>query len=295
MANLSAKRIPEPAAALEVVDPRWLLKALGLTIAAAAVLSYFSLCLLIYQGSWQLFLHPSTKIDVTPHIAFQALRFDSAATGTPRLSGWWIPAGSPSTRTVLFLHDGDGSLSSCVPKLDLLHNSGANIFAFDYRGFGQSDGPHPNEVSMTEDSAAALDYLINTRHLYSQQIVVYGEGLAAPLAAHLANSHALPAMILDNPDPDAFVRAVSGKKSALLPMKLLVRERFDVRSELAVSNAAKLLFANSPLPGKEDHVGENQTMFKSATGAKMTVTFGKLNSDQAYVQSVTRFLDEYLP
>jgi pimeloyl-ACP methyl ester carboxylesterase len=277
-------------AQLEVVDPRWLLKALGLTIASAALLSYLSLCLLIYQGSWQFFLHPSPKIDATPSVAYQPLRFDAATTGTPRLSGWWIPAGSPTQRTILFLHDGSGSLSSAVPTLDLLHNAGVNIFAFDYRGFGQSDGPHPNEARMAEDAAAALVYLVDTRHIPKQQIVAYGEGLGAPLAAHLANSQTLPAMILANPDPDAFLRAVSGKKSVLLPMKLLVRERFDLQTGLLDQKTAKLLLAND----KDERIGAIQAVYRAAAGARMTVTFGS-NSNVPYVQAITRFLDEYVP
>ena len=302
MATTSAKRpSKQPApeiraeAQLEVVDPRWLLKALGLTIAAAAVLSYLSLCLLIYQGSWQLMLHPSTAINALPSVPFQAIRFDAAATGTPRLAGWGIPAESTTTRTILFLHDGSGSLSNAVPKLNLLQTAGVNIFAIDYRGFGQSDPAHPNEVRMAEDAAAALDYLVNTRHIPALQITAYGEGLGCSLAAHLGSSQKLPAIILDSPDPDAYTRAVSGKKSQLLPMRLIVREHFDIRADLLNPAPAKLLLANSPLPGSEDRTATNQAMFRNVPGAKMIVTFGKGDSGQAYVQSVTRFLDEYVP
>ena len=297
MATTSAKRSqnqPHPEAPLEVVDPRWLLKALGMTIAVAAVCSYLALCLLIYQGSWQLMLHPSATINALPSVPFQAIRFDAAATGNPRLTGWWIPAETSTTRTILYLHDGTGSLSNAVPKLNLLHSSGVNIFAIDYRGFGQSDPTHPTEVRMAEDAAAALDYLVNTRHIPNQQIAAYGEGLGCSLAAHLASSQRLPAIIVDSPDPDSYTRAVSGKKSQLLPMHLIVREHFDIRTDLMSPAPPKLLFANGPLPGEGDRTAANQTMFRAAMGAKITVTFGPGDSGAAYVQSVTRFLDEYV-
>lgn len=298
MATTSAKRPqnqPSPEAPLEVVDPRWLLKALGLTILAGAVCSYLALCLLLYQGSWQLMLHPSATINALPSVPFQAIRFDAAATGTPRLAGWWIPAETPTTQTILFLHDGSGSLSNAVPKINLLHSTGVNVFAIDYRGFGQSDPTHPNEVRMAEDSAAALDYLVNTRHIPNRQIAAYGEGLGCSLAAHLASSQRLAAIIVDNPNPDAYTRAFSGKKSQLLPMHLIVRERFDIRTELMSPTPPKLLFANSPLPGGGDRTATNQAMFRAVSGAKMTVTFGPGDSGAAYVQSITRFLDEYVP
>jgi pimeloyl-ACP methyl ester carboxylesterase len=309
MATTSAKRPapkPEPKAqreVLEVVDPRWLLKALGLTIGAAAILSYLSLCLLIYQGSWQLILHPSAKIDATPTAAFQAVRFDAAATGTPRLTGWWIPADSPAARTILFLHDGSGSLSAAAPKLDLLHTTGVNVFAFDYRGFGQSNGPHPTESRLAEDAAAALDYLVNTRHIPETQIVPYGEGLGTVLAANLAGSHGeLPAVILDNPDPMAFTRATTGAKFALLPMRTLMQEHFDITTTLKTLQTPKLLLADGPNGFDSARVAANQSLFRSAPDPKMAVTFDDrasiypqhIPARDAYVAAVNRFLDEYV-
>jgi len=287
----------QPAVQQEVIDPRWLLKALGLTIAAATVLAYLTLCLLIYQGGWQLILHPSTKIDATPHVPFQTVRFDAAPTGKPRLTGWWIPAEIPTVRTILFLHDGSGSLSATVPKLDLLHTAGVNIFAIDYRGYGESDPPHPTEARMAEDAAAAYEYLVATRHITPGAIVPYGEGLGAALATHLvtASHFGVHAVIVDNPDPDAFIHAIGSARSRLLPMRLLVRESFDIRADLADPRVAKLLLVNSPFPANENRPETNQALFRTATGAKITVTFGNGDSSQAYVQSITRFLDEYVP
>ena len=212
MATPTPRRPPQQPArpVIENIDPRWLVKALLLTILAAAICAYLALCLLIYQGGWQLLLHPAaqngTQIDVTPSTPFQAIRFDASATGTPRLSGWWIPADSgpfvTPARTMLYLHDGTGSLSTTVRELALLHQAKVNIFAIDYRGFGRSEGPHPTEARMLEDSNAALDYLINTRHIAATEIVPYGVGLGAVLAAKLAGTHPeLPAVIIDSPDP----------------------------------------------------------------------------------------------
>jgi pimeloyl-ACP methyl ester carboxylesterase len=295
-------RTPPPAAQTpEVIDPRWLLKALLLTIGGAAALGYLTLCLLIYQGSWQLLLTPSPKVDATPSIPFQPISFDSAETGSPRLTGWWIPAESSSTtRTILFLHGGDGSLSTVIPELELLHQADANIFAFDYRGFGRSSGPHPSEVRMREDAFAALSFLISARHIPQSQIIPCGEGLGAVLAADLAVSNpALTAVILDNPDPGAYVRASSTSRAHLLPMNLLLQEHFDIASGLPRIHQPKLLLADGPLTFDHDRVAANQALFHGASSPQMTVTFdsrnGTPNTAQAYVQTVRRFLDEYVP
>jgi pimeloyl-ACP methyl ester carboxylesterase len=286
-----------PVGNVEVVDPMWLVKALLITVVVAAIFGYGAVCFLVYQGGWQLLLHPSAKIDATPTAAFQTVHFDATETGKPRLTGWWIPAESPtpSTPTILFLHGGSGSLSANAGRLDLLHRASVNIFAIDYRGYGQSDPPHPTEARMAEDSVAALTYLTDTRHIPAATIVPYGEGLAAVFAGELVNTHpALPAVIIDSPDPEAFTRATSDIKARLLPMSLLVQEHFDVAPVVTSITKPKLLLADA-LPNMEaDRATKNKTMFDSAPNPKMTVTFGDANSDTAYVQSVKRFLDEYV-
>ena len=234
----------------EVIDPRWLLKVLGLVLAAAIVLAYLSLCFLIYQGAWQLLLQPSSNIGRTPSalaIPFDAVRFDAGATGRPRLSAWWIPATTPASTTLLYLHDGKGSLADTVEQLAALHRADVNILAVDYRGFGASDPTHPNQSRMTEDTNAALDYLTGTRHLAPAAIIPYGVGLGAALAASLAVSHPdLPAVIIDNPDPDAAVRVLHDNRSRFIPVRLLIRDRFDLATPLQQFRGPKLLLVGGP-------------------------------------------------
>jgi pimeloyl-ACP methyl ester carboxylesterase len=288
----------DPNAAPEVVHPLWLVKALGLTILAAVVCAYAAVCLLVYQGGWQLMLHPAHSITTAPTTAFSPLRFDAAETGTPRLAGWWIPAESatPTTPTILFLHGGDGDLADSARLLDLLHTANVNLFAFDYRGYGQSAGPHPTEARMAEDTAAALDYLTETRHIPASTIVPYGEGLGAVLAAQLGSAHSeIPAMILDTPDPDAFRNATDATRARLLPMRLLVQEHFDLAAALKGSAKPKLLLADSPFGSQAARVAANDAFFRTVPDPKMTVTFGHEGANAEYVKAIDRFLDEYLP
>jgi pimeloyl-ACP methyl ester carboxylesterase len=307
MATPSAKRpsrSPQPKPQLEVVDPRWLIKALVITLAVAASFAYLAVCLLLYQGGWQLLLHPSAAVNRTPSVPFETIRFDAAETGTPRLTGWWIPAEatplSTPARTILFLHDGSGSLSNAVPELDLLHRANVNIFAIDYRGFGHSDPPHPTEARMAEDAAAALDFLANTRHIALNRIIPYGQGLGAVLAANLSDSHAaIPALILDDPDPDAFANVTSSGKSRFLPMRTLVQEHFDLAAALAKNRTPKLLLANTPFDPDPARTRTNQAFFRTVPNPKLAVTFNPAAeadpNSGAYVPSTVRFLDEYVP
>jgi len=301
----------------EVVDPIWLLKALALTVVAALVCAWLTACWLVYQGEWQLVLHPNRTVDRTPasaDLAFDEIRFGASETGQPRLTGWWIPAQDPpapnaqpspqpipipipipkyAAYTILYLHDGSGSLSNTVPMLARLHRAGLNVFAFDYRGFGTSDASaHPSEARMAQDAAAALDYLTATRHIPTRNVVPYGVGLGATLAANLAHNHPdLPAIIIDNPDPDPASTAASAHPSRIIPVRLLFGDGFDIAAQLATLATPKLLIAGGPNP---HNLGQMQSLFQHAASPSYTVTLPS-GYDAGYQLALDRFLDQYIP
>lgn len=303
-----------PPPAVEVVDPVWLIKALGLTLAAALVCVYISLCLLFYQGEWQLILHPSRTVDRTPAsvgLDYTEVHFDATETGQPRLTGWWIPAqatppsnAQPSLQpipkfpafTILYLHDGSGSLSGTVPLLARLHRAGLNVFAIDYRGFGASDASvHPSYTRMTEDAAAALNYLISTRHIPARNLIPYGAGLGGSLAATLARAHpGLPAVILDNPDPDPSSTAVAEHPSHFIPVRLLFGDQFDIAAPLATLATPKLLIAGGPAAAS-GYLGQLRSLYQHAASPKFTVTLPAEDNEAVYRAALSRFLDQYLP
>jgi hypothetical protein len=225
------------------VSGRWLAGAVAVALAAAALCAYATLGLLFYQGQWQLVLHPVKTISATPQAKFQEIHFDYTETGVARLDGWWIPA-DPGTRwsgdTVLYLHDGAGSLSNYVADLSALHALGVNVFAFDYRGYGKSAGPHPDEARMSADADAAWNYLTGTRHLDSKTIVFYGSGVGASLAAELASRHAPAGVVLDGPNEPARQIIGSDARAKILPMWLLLNERFDPAAALKTLTVPRL-------------------------------------------------------
>jgi hypothetical protein len=132
------------------VSGRWLLTAASVTLAAAAACAWLTLCILYWQGSWQLLYHPASAVARTPAsvgLAFDPVAFAATEDGEPLLKGWWIPAapGAPHDQyTVLYLHGQTGNLGDTVDDLAALHAVGVNILAFDYRGYGQSLFSHPD-------------------------------------------------------------------------------------------------------------------------------------------------------
>jgi uncharacterized protein len=299
--NTSVKNPPE------IVDPVWLLRAIGWSLGAALVCAWLTGCLLVYQGEWQLVLHPSRTLDSTPAAAglgYTDVRFDASETGQPRLTAWWIPAdlqGGFQTRyaayTVLYLHGGSGSLSNTVPMLGRLHRAGLNVFAIDYRGFGASDASvHPSDARMAQDAAAALDYLTSTRHIPARYLIPCGAGLGASLAAALALEHPeLPAVVLDNPDPDPASTAVAAHPSKLIPVRMLFGDEFDIATPIKTLATPKLLVVGGLNSGDgSGDLSHVQSLFKQAASPSFSVTLPSGDDEGDYQGALQRFLDQYL-
>ena len=317
MASPTPKRAPTPrqhpprppAGPPEIVNPFWLLKAAAITIAAAIFCAWLTLCLLVYQGQWQLILHPDTNPKLSTTLPIEPLRFGASETGQPRLAGLWLPSaeGFPTPApTILYLPDGSGRLADDLPTLTELHQLPVNVFAFDYRGFGASGPtPHPTELRMAEDAASALDFLINTRHLDPHTIIPYGAGLGASLAAGLCLQHPdLPALVVESPVPNPFALAASDPRSRFVPLSLLFHERFEIAAPLTALKTPKLLLTtgSSHTFGPPDQRTVDSIYSGAATPSYIAHLTPWNASDPAsapgpaasYRESILRFLNEYL-
>ncbi|TBR16791.1 alpha/beta hydrolase, partial [bacterium] len=114
--------------------------------------------------------YPNKVITVIPRslgMEFEDVTL-TAADGV-KLNGWFIPAAKPGL-TVLFCHGNAGNISNRVEKAAILHRLGLNVFVFDYRGFGKSEGS-PTEKGTYLDADAAYGYLTKTRGIPPDRIV----------------------------------------------------------------------------------------------------------------------------
>jgi hypothetical protein len=152
---------------------------------------------------------------------------------------------------------------------------------------------------MAEDANAALEYLTATRHISAHNIIPYGEGLAAALAANLARDHPdLPAVILENPNPDPAAAAVAAHPSRILPIRLLFGHAFDIATPIANLATPKLLIAG-PSTDLDASLGptnyaEVQALFRRAASPSFAVTLPYRNYNDSYQTALRRFLDQYL-
>ena len=286
----------------EVVDPVWLIKAVGVTLIAALICGYVTLCLLFYQGQWQLVLHPSRSKPAPATIAgapFQTVHFGVDESATPQLTGWLIPA-EPSARygayTVLYLPSGDGSLADSIATLAAMHEIGINIFAFDYRGYGQSAPTRPNQERMTADAASGWQYLTVSRALQGSHIVLFGDGVGAALAAQLAASHPeAPALVVQSPRPEVIKDVLADPRTKSLPVRLLFHENFEISTPVSSLQTPKLFLISADVQSPGATTGEVEHLTSTAATPKIVASLrsGDFNGP-IYREQIVRFLDQYL-
>jgi hypothetical protein len=235
------------------VSGRWLMTAVLVSVAGAAFCCWAALCLLFWQGSWQLLYHPKSAITRTPAsvgLAFEPVQFAISDAGLAQLKGWWIPAtaAAPFSRfTVICLQDERGNLGDTVDWLARLHGDGVNVLAFDYRGYGQSQFVRPSEAHWREDADWAINYLAATRHINPATIVLDGEGLGANLALEVAAAHpALAGAVVDSPLQAPMNAIFKDPRAHLVPARLLVHDGYDLNVAAAALRIPVLWFEPEP-------------------------------------------------
>ena len=278
----------QPAQPFANVSPRWLLTAGAIVVVMACAAAWLTLCLLYWQGSWQLLYHPSAVITRTPTslgIPYEPIRFASSETGTPQLTGWWIPVAAGS-RTVLYMHSADGNLSDTVEVLATLHRKNLNVFAFDYRGYGQSRLEHPSEKQLRQDAEWALTYLTLTRHIPSKAIVIFGSGLGANLAMELAADHSeLAGVILDQPIQDPMSAVFHDPRGSLLPAHWLVQDRYNLQSPVSRLSIPSLWLFSPTASAQQAYQSVHSQ--KAAAWLKSPI-----QADLDFAETLARWLDD---
>jgi fermentation-respiration switch protein FrsA (DUF1100 family) len=96
-----------------------------------------------------------------------------------RLHGWWIPHPS-AVLTLVYCHGNRGNIADRSDIYRQLGRLKANIFAFDYRGYGRSEG-EPSERGLFADVRSALDQMA-TRGIPYHRILLFGHSLGGAVA-----------------------------------------------------------------------------------------------------------------
>ena len=144
------------------------------------------------------------------------------------IHGWFIPG--TSKYTLLWFHGNGGNIGHRTEEILMMHNSlGVNIFIFDYRGYGRSEGK-PSEQGVYQDAKAAIKYIQNRLEVDSSRIIYFGRSLGAAIAIHSASTHPPSGMILVAPFTS--LSDIAALTFPHLPLKWLTRNRYNTISKI---------------------------------------------------------------
>jgi hypothetical protein len=87
--------------------------------------------------------------------------------------------------------------------LELLRRSGFSVFAYDFEGYGTSQGK-PTERAIYSDVVAAYDHLTAELHVPPNRIIIMGRSVGSAPATYLAARRPAAGLILQSPFITAF-------------------------------------------------------------------------------------------
>jgi fermentation-respiration switch protein FrsA (DUF1100 family) len=190
-----------------------------LTVAAV----YAAMTLFMYFFQSHLVYFPHREIIGTP--ALVGLRFADEAFRTSdgvQLHGWFVPA-APAAPTMLFMHGNGGNISYLLETLVTAHRLGYNMFVFDYRGYGRSQGS-PDEEGTYRDAMAAWRYLTTEKRIRAETVILQGRSLGGSVAAWLATQTTPAGLIVESSFTS--VPDIGSESYPFFPVRLLSRFRY---------------------------------------------------------------------
>ena len=209
----------------------------------AALLFYLCLLVLLRLFEPHLIYFPGQQRSLVAPSAQLELPIERVEIPTEdgiKLVGWVMPARSDSSSLwLLICHGNAGNLSEFDRPLHYagLRQLGLSLLAFDYRGYGESDGT-PSEQGLYRDADAAYRYLRESRGVPAERIVVFGHSLGSAVAIDLASRTPVAGIIVEG----ALTSAVDRGQELYpyIPVRRIARSRFSSIDKVARITGPKL-------------------------------------------------------
>ena len=137
-----------------------------------------------------------------------------------KVHGWYVPG--DSDHVLLFFHGNAGNISHRLESIRHFLQLGLSVMIIDYRGYGQSEG-RTTEQGIYQDADTAWRFLVETRGVPQEKIVLFGRSMGASAAAYLAAHHRPLALIVESSFTS--VPDIAGEYYPWLPVRWLSRLR----------------------------------------------------------------------
>lgn len=200
--------------------------------------------------------YAATGVEAVPLITNQGLELTA-----------WYKAPRMEKETLVFFHGNasshEGNILTARPYLE----QGYGFLSIGYPGYEGNDGK-PYEDSLYEAARTSINYLNKDLQTPQNQIVLYGQSIGTGVAVQMATEYDdIKSVILEAPYTS--LPAVAAKQYFFVPVKLLMKDKYDSLSKIKNVKAPLLV-----LYGSEDRIippAFSQRLFDTANEPKKII------------------------
>lgn len=208
----------------------------------------------------------------------------------PAIHAWYCPAEQPRA-IVLFAHGNAGNLAD---RAQLVHtwvnHLGVTVLAFDYRGYGKSEG-HPSEKGLVDDARAAREWLARRAGVSEKDVVLLGRSLGGAVMVELAASDGARGLVVESsftslPELARWKLPLNGVDRLLTTQFLSVQRIPEYQGPVLIAHGAEDMVVPS------EH---GRKLFEAANDPKQLVIMPEAKHNwhppPDYLMTLSRFID----
>jgi pimeloyl-ACP methyl ester carboxylesterase len=196
-----------------------------------------------------------------------------------RIGMFHLPA-DPGMPTLLWSHGNAEDIGYLASRFHSFHARGYGILAYDYPGYGISDGK-PSEDSCYEACQTAWNHLTAKLNVPPKQIIIYGQSVGSGPSVWLASREQTAGLMLVSPFVSAF--------RSLTRVPLFPGDRFN--------NIGRIQSINTPLlvvHGEQDQVirqWNGRKLYELHNGPKKFLNIPNAGHNDIYILAGDQILD----
>lgn len=229
------------------------------------------------QGQW----NPAKE-----GLGFEDVEFASED-GT-RLHGWWFQH-DDAEMSLVYCHGNRGSIADRVEIFAALLRLKVNVFAFDYRGYGRSEGS-PSEKGVFADARAAIDHVAETRGVGLEGVLLFGHSLGGAIAIDAALHRPVAGLVVQS--SFTHLSAMARHRHPEVPMHWICRNEFRSIEKVPYLKMPKLFI----------HGGADQTvpfehglaLHEAAAEPKEFLRIGKADHNDLHLWGSLRYFSHLI-
>ncbi len=260
--------------------------------------TYLGLLVLLRLSESRLLYAPGpgrSLVPPPPELQLPVERAEISTEDGLELVAWVIRTEGARAPWLLICHGNGGNISDAGRPFHYagLRALGLNLLAFDYRGYGESEGA-PSESGLYRDAHAAYRFLRDSLGVPPERIFIFGHSLGSAVAVELAGGAPAAGLILDGALTSVTERAQEIYR--FVPVRWIAASRYASIDRIGALTLPKLF-----LHAKDDDVvpiGHGRRLFEAAPPPKRFVALAGGHGDAfevdsaAYYGAVGRFVAE---